>query len=221
MTTLSAPKVQLKLVPVPKPVLYAALAGEMLKNTGMKDDQQIRAVQQAVSEGIVEQVIVAAKRSDGRIEKFTLTMKPFQASDTVSLQLENGKSYLETLDVGLAAAVQAAAEIIQRQGLTPNFYVGWSARAKANPATIAEAMRRLNLRPMPEERPAPPVMPEPSWTPPTPPSPPPAPQRYPQTVHTYTAPPPLPPGYVYKPVLTVTPAKDPGVSFTWETTRRG
>lgn len=220
MTTLAAPKVPLKLAPVPKPVLYAGLAGEMLKNTGMKDDQQIRAVQQAVSEGLVEKVIVAATRSDGRVEKFTLSLKPFQATDTVTLQLENGKSYLETLDVGLAAAVQAASDIINRQGLTPRFYVDWSARAKATPGVIAEAMRRLNLKAY-QEPVAPPAPEITAWAPPSPPTPPPPTQRYPQTVHTYKAPPPLPPGYVLKPVLSVTPAKDPGVTFTWETTRRG
>ncbi len=216
----TAPKVALKLQPVPKPVLYAGLAGEMLKNLGMKDDDQIRAVQQAVSEGLVEKVIVAGKHENGRIDTFTLTMKPFSASETIGLELSPGKSYLESLDVGLAAAVQYAAETITRRGLTPEFYVGWSARARANPAIIRDAVKRLNLRVMPEIAPPPidPPAPDPfamssppSITPP---------KRYPQTVHTYVGPPALPPGYVYKPVLSITPAKDPGVTFTHETSRR-
>ncbi|HRD74678.1 MAG TPA: hypothetical protein PK264_01885, partial [Hyphomicrobiaceae bacterium] len=58
---------------------------------------------------------------------------------------------------------------------------------------------------------------------PIPPSPPvmaPPPRRYPQTVRTYTTPPPLPPGYVFKPVLEIKPAKDPGLTFTIETSRK-
>ncbi|MCC0007724.1 MAG: hypothetical protein H6876_06320 [Hyphomicrobiaceae bacterium] len=222
MTTLAAPKVSLKLTPVPKTVLYAGLAGEMLANTGMKDNDQVRAVQQAVSEGLIEEVIVAAKHADGRVEKFTLKMKPFTSTDTVSLQLEAGKSYLETLDVGIAAGVQYAADLIKRRGLTPTFYVKWAARARAAPAVIADAIKRLNLTVETEPPPDPLPTPEPDYTyhePPRPPTPPP--RRYPQTVHTYVAPPALPPQHVYKPVLTITPAKDTGVTFSYETTRRG
>lgn len=220
MTTLAAPKVQLKLVPVPKTVLYAQLAGEMLKNTGMKDNDQIRAIQQAVSEGLVEKIIVAATHADGHVDKFTLTIKPFGAGDTVLLHLEDGKSYLETVDVSLAAAVQYASDLINRRGLTPKFYVDYSARAKATPAIVAEAVKRLNLRTLPDA--PPPSPPAPVFDPfpipaPTPPSPA---KRYPQTVHTYTAPPPLPSGYVYKPVLEITPAKDSGITFTHETSRK-
>lgn len=220
MTSLAPPKVALKLVPIPKPVLYAGLAGEMLKNTGMKDSAQITAVQQAVSEGLVEKVIVAATHSDGRVEKFTLSLKPFTTADSVSLQVENGKSFFETLDVGLAAAVQFTANLIARQGLTPRFFVDWSARAKASPALIADAIKRLNLKVEAETKPDPVPAYQPlSWVPPTPAALP-EPKRYPQTVHTYTAPPPLPPNYVYKPVLTITPAADPGVSYTYETSRK-
>jgi len=220
MTSLATPKVALKLVPVPKSVLYAGLAGELLKNAGMKDNGQITAVQQAVSEGLVEKVIVAGMHGDGRVEKFTLALKPFTSTDSVSLQVENGKSFFETLDVGLAAAVQFTADLIARQGLTPRFFVDWSARAKASPALIADAIKRLNLKVEAETKPAPVAAYEPlSWVPPVPAAPS-APKRYPQTVHTYTAPPPLPPNYVYKPVLSITPPADSGVTYTYETSRR-
>lgn len=221
MTTLAAPKVALKLTPIPKPVLYAGLAGEMLKNTGMQDNDQIRAVQQAVSEGLIEKVIVTANHADGRVEKFTLSLKSFGAHETVSLAMEPGKSYLESVDVSLAAAVHYAAELMQRQGLTPHFYVDWSARAKANPSIVADAVKRLNLRTEPAPPPSPPLdlsyEPDPMPLPTPLPTPP---KRYPQTVRTYTAPPPLPPNHVYKPVLTIKPEKDPGISFTYETSRK-
>lgn len=212
MTSLAAPKVALQLVPVPKPVIYAGLTGEMLKNTGMQDNQQIQAIQQAVSEQLIEAVTVLAPHPDGHVDTFTLTMKPFAPDETVALQLENGKSYLEALDVSLAAAVQYASNLIARQGLTPRFRVTWSAKARTTPGLIASTIQRLNLKVEPEPprpMPAAPPMPD-AWAPPPPP-PRPA-QRYPQTVRTYT-PPPVPPGHVLKPVLTIKPAKDTGVSF--------
>jgi hypothetical protein len=222
MTSLAAPKVALKLTPVPKSVLYAGITGEMLKNTGMKDDDQIRAIQQAVSEGLIAKVIVAAKHSDGRVEKFTLTIKPFSITDSVELSMEAGKSYLECVDTSLAAAVQYASDLIKRQGLTPNFYVDWSARAKATPAIVAEAIKRLNVREEPIPPPSTNYLPDDLYVPPVLPSSLPKlpPKRYPQTVRTYTTPPPLPPNYTYKPVLTIKPAKDPGVEFTYDTSRK-
>lgn len=220
MTSLATPKVSLKLVPVPKSILYPGIAGEVLKNTGMKDNEQIQAVQHAVSEGLIEKIIIAATHPDGRVEKFTLTMKPFSAGETVMLHIENGKSYLESLDVGLAAAVQYAANLINRQGLTPRFSVAWSARAQATPGLITATIKRLNLKVDTEKPTPPPVAPTPMpdiWDPPARPAPP---QRYPQTVRTYTAPPPLPPNYLYQPVLSVTPQKDHGLSFDYETSRK-
>ena len=38
--------------------------------------RQLDAVQQAVAEGLVEKVIVSGRHVDGRVELFTLTLKP-------------------------------------------------------------------------------------------------------------------------------------------------
>lgn len=220
MTSLAAPKVALQLVPVPKTVLYAGIAGELLKNTGMMDADQIGAVQQCMSEGMIARLIVRARHPDGRDETFTLAIKPFGLTDSVMLQPEAGKSFCETLDASIAAAVQQLATLIARLRLTPRFEVDWSDRAKANPHLVAAAARRLNIKgPQPPAPPAPLVAPagfyEPSGSPPPAP-----PVRYPQTVRTYTAPPPPPAGYQRVTVLEITPAKDPGVTVTLETTRR-
>lgn len=222
MATLSAPKVQLKLTPVPKTVLYAQLSGELLSNTGMKEPEQIRAIQQAASEGLLSKVVVIAKHPDGNFETIDLHFKPFAAAESIHLELEQHKSYLESLDVSLAAAVQYAGDMIKRQGLTPTFQVEWSERAKATPGVIAEAIKRLNLKNAPKPVVAPPasllppdVYVPPFYSPSTLP-----PQRYPQTVKTYTAPPAPPAGMVLKPVLSITPAKDPGVTLTIASTRK-
>lgn len=218
--TLAAPKVPIKLVPVPKTIVYAALSAEMVRNLGMKDADQITAIQQAVAEGLVARVMVHARHPNGNVEAVTLTMKPFGTTDTVELHLENGKSFTEAMDVGLAAALQYCADLIKRRGLTPRFVIDWSDRAKASPAIIAHAVRRLNLQV--ESLPLPPPVPVQQYVAPSVNEPPPAPpvKRYPQTVQTYTAPPVLPPQHELKKVLEITPAKDSGITFTYETTRK-
>ncbi len=220
MSLTITPKVQLELKPVLKSIVYAALAGEFLRNTGMTDDAQLNAVQQAVAEGLVERVIVFARRLDGGVDEFELKMTPPAQGETLNLALAPGKSILETVDVTLAASVKAASDLIKRRGLTPQYQVGWSARVRANPAIGADAIKRLNLNAeaLPPPPPSPPIG---SFsgdifaTPP--PSPPPPPTRYRHTVNTYVGPPPIPPKQIYRPVVEIKPAADPNVSFTWRT----
>jgi hypothetical protein len=216
---LEAPKVELKLQPVLKTLVYAALAGEFLRNTGMTDNDQLNAVQQAVAEGLVERVVVTGRRPDNGVEIFTLTMKPPAPGETLHLGLEAGKSIAETVDVALAAGIKHAADLLKRQGLKPEYLVGWSARVRANPALGVDAIKRLNIRAEALPTPPPPMpaaMPtyQPLYTPPPAP---PLTERYAHTVNTYTGPPYIPPTQVYKPVVTVKPIADPNISFSWET----
>lgn len=211
-------KVDLQLQPILKSLVYAAIAGEYLRNTGLTDNDQLNAVQQAVAEGLVERLMVFGRRPDGGADVCTLTMKPPAAGETLNLALEPGKSMLETVDVALAASIKHVADMIKRRGLTPEYRVGWSARVRANPALGADAIRRLNIRAeaLPTSPPPPAPMPayQPVFT--SPPAPSPAP-RYPHTINTYTGPPAIPPTQVYKPVVVVKPVADPNITFTWDT----
>lgn len=209
-------KVELELKPVLKSIVYAALAGEFLRNTGMTDDAQLNAVQQAVAEGLVERVVVFAHRADGGVDEFQLKMTPPAPGETLNLALSPGKSLLETVDVTLARSVKAASDLIKRRGLNPQYKVGWSARVRANPAIGAEAIKRLNFNA--EPLPLPPQLDTYSgeFLPPISPSPP-TPTRYRHTVNTYVGPPPIPPTQVYRPVIEIKPAVDPNISFTWRT----
>jgi hypothetical protein len=222
ITVNMAPKVHLKLQPIPRNVLRTALAGEYLRNLGIPDDEQIQKVQQDVNDGRVRKITVIGRDGLGVVrDLFHLKLGEVMVNDTVMLDLSDGKSFLEALDTGLAAAVAAAIDLMKRKGLKPEFHIDFSAEVRAEPNGLAQALRRLNDRSEPAHlRPNStlylPPMPEPVLPPP-----PPAPQRpYTYPIRSYDAPPPLPAGYVYKPVLTVTPAKDPGVSFIHETTRR-
>ncbi|OJU23279.1 MAG: hypothetical protein BGN89_18805 [Alphaproteobacteria bacterium 64-6] len=215
-----APKLDIKLVPIPKTALYAGLSGEMVKTMGMTDDDQINALQQVVADGYVEAVIVRAVRPDGRRESIRLDMKPPAAGATVNLAIEPNKSLLETLDVSLAAAVHFQAEAFKRQGLKPEFFVAWSAKARADHTLIKEATTRLNMQTLPPEPPAT-IDLDPGPTMVAPPAPPPFPvRRYPQPVHTFTGWAPPPTGYRTVTVASIRPAKDPDVTLTIESTRK-
>lgn len=229
MVTLAPPRVAIRTVPIVKTVLYAGLASELVANSGMKDAEQIGALQEVVSQGLVAKVIVRARHPDGHETTATLAFKPFGAGDSVMLETEAGKSFCEMLDPAFAAVVHYIAELKTRLKLTPRFEIDWSEKAKANPHLVTTAARRLNVKgPVPP--PPPPAPPEPpvgyqTWgeyfhhnPPPTRPEPPQ--ERYPQTVHTHTAPPPLPPGTERVTLLEITPEKDPGVTLTLESTRK-
>lgn len=218
MTTLAPPKVAIKLHPVPKMIVYAGLAGELLTNTGMRDSAQINALQQAMGEGLLDQIVVIGIHVDGKRDIFRMTVKPFSADEAVSLQFDPGKSHAENLDVSMAAFIQHAAGLIKRRALKPEYAVCWSTKAKAAPGGIAAALKRFNFKEWKE--PAPEPLPQMAHyeLPQSTPAPAAPPVRFTQAVNTYTAPPPPPAGYRYVPVISVTPAKDPGVTFSHETT---
>lgn len=211
-------KVDLQLQPVLKSLVYATMAGEFLRNTGLTDNDQLNAVQQAVAEGLVEKVFVFARRPDGGVEDVELKMIPPAAGETLDLALVAGKSMLETVDVALAAGVKEISDTLKRRGLKPEYKVGWSARVRLNPALGADAIRRLNIRAEALPVLTPPPAPMPSYEPAYTPHPVrPAPQRYAHTINTYSGPPPIPPAQVYKQVVEIKPACDPNVSLTWRT----
>ncbi|MEQ1694377.1 MAG: hypothetical protein ABL901_00920 [Hyphomicrobiaceae bacterium] len=221
MTTLAAPKVALKLTPVLKTIVYSQVASELVKNTGMKDQRQIEALQKIVADGLISKLIVRLRDAQGREETYTMGFPPFSNADSIDLIVEPGKSYSEMLDVSIAAAIQFASQQIQLLKLTPRFEVEWSPKAKANPSLVSEAARTLNLTEpvLPPLPPAPPL-PAPGWCVPPAPRPQPVPVRYPQTIHTYTAPPPVPPNHTRVTVAEIKPAKDPDFTFTIQSLRR-
>lgn len=225
-------KVAIKMHPVPRSVLRAAVVGEYLATMGLSDSISIRGVQQAVNEGLVTGIIVVGFTSTGiPKDRNTLAIKKLEQDDKVMLDLSDGKSHIEALDVTLAGAISWACDRAKRLNLTPRFYLDWSAEARADPANLAAACRRLNLVMDGESAPAPvdDLFSPPStyttrsyaastYAPSSPSYA--APASFPSRSPFNATPPPLPSGYAYKPGVTVTPAKDKGLTFTSETARR-
>lgn len=221
---MSSPKVKLKLQPVPISVMRTAICGEFVRNMGLTDANVIRNIQQAVAEGLVAEIVVVAKTPFGiPSDKYTLAMAALDNDVTVNIDLSNGKSYTEALDVGLAGAVHWAVQRIQRNRLVPAFFVTWSAYANANPHHLNEACRRLNMAlvsipDIPRE-----PVPTPSvtsdlatWAPlPTAPRPP---DSMAPLISSHQEPPPQ--GTVFQRVLSLVPGKDKGIRFTVETLKK-
>lgn len=222
---MAIPKVKLSLQPVPKSLVRVSVAGEFLKNMGLTSESDIRNVQQAVAEGLVsELVVVGVNGANIGKERFILRFDPLGRDDTIQLDLSDGKSTTEALDTGLAGAVAYSVQLIKRRALTPKFFIIWSAQALANGNDLAAACRRLNLTmdagPQPAFSPDSPV-PATTNMPYTPPAPTSLPSfRPPQLASFQSSPPPAPPGYTYKPVLTITPAKEKGISYRIESATR-
>ncbi len=221
---MASPKVKLKLQPIPLSVMRTAICGEFLRNMGMTDASTIRNIQQAVAEGLVAEIVIVAKTQSGiPRDRYTLAMSALQNDTTVHVDLSNGKSYTEALDVGLAGAVHWAVQRIQRNRLVPAFFLTWSAYANANPQHLNEACRRLNMTrvPIPEVAPEPAPDPSnlddlPTWAPPAPP--PSSQNSMAPLISSRQEPPPA--GTLFKQVLSLIPGKDKGTRFIAETLKK-
>lgn len=213
--------VKLAVQPIPKSLVRVGCAGDFVKNLslGTLSDEAIRNIQQGVAEGLISRISVTGLDVNAiPRERFWLQFDPLTDDVKVVLDLEDGKSTLEAVDVGLASAVAAAVQIFKRKDLKPQVRFEYSAAALANPTRLNEAKQRLgfvsysDLQPLQNE-------PPPAYTP--------SPFTQPVTMPTtparidYARPsPPLPPNYVFKTNLTITPAKDNGIHFGWDKLRR-
>lgn len=217
---MSTPKVKLSLQPVPKSLVRVSVAGEFLKNMGLTSESDIRNIQQAVAEGLVtELMVVGVNAANIGKERYIVRFDPLGRDDTIHLDLSDGKSTTEALDTGFAGAVAYSVQLLKRRALSPRFYIIWSAQALANRNDLASACQRLNLIMEAGPQPAfsPDAMPPIIDAPYIPPSA----GADPQTLSRFTdSPPPAPPGYTYKPMLTITPAKDTGITYRIESAIR-
>lgn len=230
------PKVLLKLIPVPKSVVRSAIAGEFVTNFGLTDTTLMKNIQQAVAEGLVKAIaVVGYNNRDEPKHIFRLDYKKLEEDTKLKLDISHGKSYLEALDTVLAGAVAHGVAAMRRQSLRPEFFIDWSDEAKQDPERLKKATERLNLsaqsKPVPklvEDIPVPVSLPRPSVLPAlslgssSTPTFGPASSRVasPTSSPLRSGPVVLPPSYEPRTVITVTPGKDTGITYTHQTTRR-
>lgn len=212
---MSVPKVKLTLQPFPKSLVRVSVAGEFLRNLAPGLDADTRAVQQAVAEGLVSEIIVVGVNAAGIAkQRFILRFDPLGQDTTIHLDLTDGRSTTEALDTGFAGAMAYSVQLMRRRALSPNIYVVWSAEALSNPTNLAAACQRLNLTmnvPLPTfqpDLPAPPSLP------------PPQPASSPNAAQWRSEPPPPPTGHTYTTLLSIKPSKEPGITYRIEAARR-
>lgn len=228
------PKVLLKLIPVPKSVVRSAIAGEFVTNFGLTDTVLMKNIQQAVVEGLVKAIAVVGYNNRNEPKHiFRLDYKKLEEDTKLKLDISQGKSYLEALDTVLAGAVAHGVAAMRRQSLRPEFFIDWSDEAQKDPVRLKKATERLNLSA--QAKPVPKLVED-------------LPDRLPSASYggglpsfgfassatpsvggrssTASAsslcagPVTLPPRYEARTVVTVTPGKDTGITYTHQTTRR-
>lgn len=153
---------------IPRVLVRSAIAAEFLSTCGLTDTVRLRGIQQLVSEGLISGlVVIASERSAFPRERYCLRFDTEDSQGNVSLQVSNGKSHTEALDVELAAAFTWIARRVSGSGYSPYFHIEWSTAAKADSDRLAEACRRTGI-PMVtwEDASGGPAQPQ-EWTPPS------------------------------------------------------
>jgi len=139
-------RVDLKTVVKLKSTLRNEVAGDFLLNMGMTDQIQIRNVRTAVTEGIVPAIIVTGVDRAGIPKvRYTVRFDPLTDDVKVTVTQPDGHSTIEAVDEGFAAAVSEAVVTMRNRDLRPQFNFDWSKRAQDNPAILEEACVRLGF----------------------------------------------------------------------------
>jgi hypothetical protein len=164
------------------------------------DNGFIDRTQQAVKEGLIEQIVVYFVNQHGWAkDHIALRFDPLGQDDKVIIDTSGGRSAIEAFEVGMAGMVDYAVKLMSRKRLRPEVRLFWSAKANSNPALLDEACQRLNfVKSAGNVAYAPdPVSPEPVNQPVS-----------------------YQPGYAPRKVLSLTAGKDSGVHMDISTSRR-
>jgi hypothetical protein len=137
--------VQPRAVPIPKALVRAQVAGELIHACGGSPGE-VEIGQKGVVRRLLEKVIVYGIDSQGdardKIE-FSFTG---DASGDVMLDLDGGnRSALEALDGGLGRAVAYAANRIRHRGLRPDVRYVFTDEIYADPERLASARLELGV----------------------------------------------------------------------------
>lgn len=133
-------RVAVKPVPIPRALVRAQLAGEMIKACDGSDDAVLIA-QKGVSNGWIAEVIVyGTDENDCIRDQVSLNFDGDQSGE-IELDLDGGKrAAIEALDGSLARAVQFQAQRMRKRGLRP------SVRFRLSDAIYADAARLVEVR---------------------------------------------------------------------------
>jgi hypothetical protein len=140
--------VKVKAVPVPRSLVRAQVAGELV-NACRGSATEVETAQKGVGRQLIEKVVVYGLDASGHArDKIELSFTG-DASGNVMLELDGGnRSAIEALDAGLGRAVAHAAERMRRRGLTADVRYQFTDQVNADPQRLAAARAELGIGPV-------------------------------------------------------------------------
>jgi hypothetical protein len=122
-------KPKLRLVPLPKSFMRAAIVTEFLTNLASKDVDAafIQKLQTAVAAARIRSITVDGLDRSNRIcTRYILKFDPLTDDTMLHVDLGKGKSHIEALDAGMAAVISHALSTLKRRSLKPTVAVEWT-----------------------------------------------------------------------------------------------
>jgi len=140
-------KVKVKAVPVPRSLVRAQVAGELINACG-GTTTEVEIGQKGVLRQLLEKVIVYGRDNDGYARDKVEISFNGDASGDVLLDLDGGnRSAIEALDAGLGRAVSYAAERMRGRGLSADVRYVFTDEVYADPEKLAAARAELGIAP--------------------------------------------------------------------------
>jgi hypothetical protein len=138
--------VAVEAVSVPRTIVRAQIAGEMIHACG-GSDAEVEVAHKGVSRQLLEKVMVHGVDDSGCVRDTVEISFTGDASGDVSLDLNGGRSAIDALDGGLRRAVARAAERMRRRGLTADVRYAFSKEIYADPQRLAAGRAELGIGP--------------------------------------------------------------------------
>src|SRR5258708_4469186 len=137
--------VKVKSVPVPRSLVRAQIAGELIHACG-GSATEVEIGQKGVARQLLEKVMVYGLDGSGHARDKVEFSFTGDAAGDVMLDLDGGnRSAIEALDAGLGRAVARAAERMRRRGLTADVRYQFTDEIYADPQRLASARAELGL----------------------------------------------------------------------------
>jgi hypothetical protein len=134
-------------VPIPRALVRAQIAGEVIKACG-GNDGEVDVAQRGVQRGLLHRVVVYGVDAAGQARDEVALELDDDASGDVQLDLDGGRrSATEALDGGLARMVGYHADRMRRRGLKAEVFFQFSAAVRSDPERLAAARAELGIGP--------------------------------------------------------------------------
>ena len=143
-------RVRLAVKPLPKTLIRAQVAGELIAAFG-GTDREVEIAQEGISKQLVTRIIIYGTQpaTDHYQERAVYSVDHTDGSDTVSVEDTDDRSMIERVDEGLGEAVRRTVARFTRKGLKPVVRYIFPDHIANDPQRFASALGELGLIEMP------------------------------------------------------------------------